>query len=195
LLQRIFYSDPGFFTINAVSGARFVRATALGCGGQGANWGGGGSLARSRFPVLTDGEAYEIRVGDTSTASELGDSFVRRIGGPYLVYADRGRGNGTGGRAANSIGDIKIDGQDGNSSTGFGGDPASDASMYAPVGISGSGYGKPSTYYYGRLTSDFGGGGLLSYSYRDNGEIAGTVGRPAGYGRVVMEYFNVDPGY
>lgn len=195
LLRRIFYSEPGFFTINAIAGAKFVRATALGCGGQGENWGGGGALARSRFPILVDEEAYEIRVGNTSTASILGDSFVRRIGGPYLVYADRGRGNGTGGKAANSIGDVKIDGQNSTSQTGVGGSPATDDAQYSPVGIGGVGYRNPINYYFGNLPSDFGGGGLLTYSYYNSGEIAGTVGYPAGYGRVVMEYFNIDPGY
>jgi len=196
LISRVYCKLKGPLTVNAASGALYGRATALGCGGQGANWGGGGALARSRFPVQTDGEAFNIQVGDVSTASPLGDSWVKRLDGTILVSADRGRGNGTGGRAANSIGDIKLDGQNGTSGTpSYGGNPASDEALFGSVGIGGFGVFAPGAFLSGILQADPGGGGLLSYIINDSGEINGTIAYPAGGGLVVFEWFNFDPGY
>ena len=194
LIRRVFYRDPvQDMTVTVEAGATFCRATALGCGGQGAVWGGGGALARRRFPI-SDGEALTLRVGNTSTASVFGDSYVKRQDGTVLVYADRGRGNGTRGLASNSIGDVRLDGSDGNSSAGRGGAPASDEGLYGPVVGTGYGY-RASGFYSGALQADPGGGGLLSYVFNNSGEIERTIAYPAGAGLVVLEYFNFDPGY
>jgi hypothetical protein len=187
LLGRACFKEPGAYNYTVPAGAKFVRASAQGCGGQGEQWGGSGALARSRVSV-TAGDNLKIQVGNTSTSSVLGDSFVKRNDDSVICYGDRGRGNGNRGLASNSIGDVTRDGAP--SASGVGGSPASDAADYACVGFSGVGAKSDSS-----VAADYGGGGH-TFTYNDDyGVLRNGAAWGAGTGLVVLEFFDSDPGY
>lgn len=186
LISRVYKKDPGSYNVAVPAGAKWLRASARGAGGQGDHWGGGAAMARSRVPV-TAGDNLIVQVGTLSTSSTPGDSFVKRNDGTPIVYADRGRGAGVRGKAANSVGDITRDGGDPGASSG--GAPATDAMDYAPV-LGGVLSASPTNQ-----VSDPGGGGLVATDLDENSIpiIVGTY--PAGPGIVCLEFFDSDPGY
>lgn len=195
LLGRVFYKDPGlssfvvpadFVTYSGVA-PKFVRAMCVGSGGQGDHWGGGAAFARSVAPV-TVGEALSIQTGNVGTASSLNDSFVKRASGQVIAYADRGRGSGVRGVAANSIGDVTRDGQPGGAN--FGGACASDAADYA-----GDGFGGVGSDYGHTIPADFGCGGHILGYVNEYGIDQGTVAWASGTGLVCLEFFDSNPGY
>lgn len=192
LYSRKFYAG-GTFNVTVPDGpgghsaAVWLRAHALGCGGQGDHWGGSGARARSRVRVMP-GDNLVIQCGLTSTATTIGDSWVKRNDGSVICYADRGRGNGNGGLASNSQGDVKFDGMAG--SGGHGGSPSSDAADYAPAGFGGTGYDISVP-----RSADYGGGGLIRTDVDETGQgiVVGAYG--GGLGLVCLEFFDSDPGY
>lgn len=193
LLARKWFTEPTIssgYDYTVPTGAAFVRATAVGCGGQGENWGGGGAFVRKVAPV-TPGENLKVYPGDTKTASTLGDSWLKRNDGTVICYADRGRGNGTGGQASLSVGDVKRDGAAGAS--GMGGAPGSDSSDYAGLTFGGTGMVQDPP---GPFTPpDYGGGGKQLPVYDEFGTYLGATAYAAGTGVVVLEFFDADPGY
>lgn len=198
LLLRRFFPDPGSFNLAVPAGATIARISAEGCGGQGDNYGGGGAFVRSVVSV-TAAENLRIQVGNTSTQSVSGDSFVKRNDNTtVLAYADRGRGNGQAGLASRSIGDIKRDGQNGLSSGGQYGTPAWDAGDFGALGFQGQGVYR---LVGGVTTNDAltgpGGGGHLTPYFDSNGVflINFASGAAAGAGQVAIEFFDINPGY
>lgn len=190
LLGRVFKKLPGQFTVTVPAGVAFMRAHALGCGGQGDQWGGSGAYARA-IVAVTPGEALTVQVGDCSTASTPGDSWVKRNDGTVIVYADRGRGDGDRGQALLSTGDVTRDGQDGNQNAGFeaGGALTADQNDYDPV----FGQGRGAEYTKTR-SGDYGCGGHR-FPQTLNGNFVGYVSWPAGTGIVCLEWFNANPNY
>lgn len=190
LIARRCFVDPGSVLITVPAIATIARLSAVGCGGQGEFYGGGGAFARSVVNV-TAGEALTVQTGNTSTASTPGDSGVRR-GSVWLVYADRGRGNSEAGLASRSIGDVKRDGQRGLSGSGTYGNPGSDAIDYGRLGFEGLGVYDPA----GGPTGP-GGGGHLTAFYDNNGVFVGNNASfaAAGCGQVTIEFFDINPGY
>lgn len=196
LLLRRFFADPGVFNLTVPAGATIARLAAGGCGGQGDSYGGGGAFARSIVNV-TPGESLQVQVGNTSTASSNGDSFVKRSGAT-LVYADRGRGNGEAGLASRSVGDIKRDGQRGLNGTTTFGAPASDATDFGSLGFQGVGVYRviSGSLSSNNLTGPGGGGHNTAY-YDDNGVFVAyyATNAAAGTGQVAIEFFDINPGY
>lgn len=190
LLGRMFKKLPGQYTITVPASVAFVRAHALGCGGQGDQWGGSGAYARAIVSV-TPGEALTVQVGDCSTASTPGDSWVKRGDGSIIVYADRGRGDGDRGQALLSTGDVTRDGQNGvvNGTSSHGGDMAINASDMDPVFGQGRGADFNST-----RSGDYGCGGLREVQTL-YGTFVGYVAFPAGTGLICLEWFNANPHY
>ena len=148
---------------------------------------------------MTPGENLIVQVGNTSTASPLGDSFVKRNDGvTVLCYADRGRGNSNAGMASNSQGDVTVDGSPGGA--GIGGAPTSDATDYFAVGFFGQGAENEPVHNGGTANpagygADYGGGGFVATDLDENGAgvILGAIG--AGSGLVCLQFFDSDPGY
>lgn len=200
LILRRFFADPGSFNLAVPAGATIARISAEGCGGQGDNYGGGGAFVRSIVNV-TAAENLRIQVGNTSTQSVNGDSFVRRNDNiTVLAYADRGRGNGQAGLASRSTGDIKRDGQGGLSSGGGqAGAPASDAGDFGALGFQGLGVYLMSggTITNSDALTGPGGGGHLTAYYDVNGIFLANFasGAAAGTGQVAIEFFDINPGY
>lgn len=190
LMGRAFFKVPGVYSRTVPAGAYFMRAVALGCGGQGDQWGGGGALARSLVAV-TPGENIKVQVGTTSSASIAGDSWVRRNDNTNICYADRGRGNGNRGLASNSFGDVTRDGSPGVS--GSGGDPASDLADFGTLGF--GGLGNKTSGDISHSAPNAGGGGALGPAADENGIFIGYVTFGAGGGMVALEFFNENPGY
>jgi hypothetical protein len=193
LLTKVF-SDEGVFTYVVPNDARikYIVAVAEGCGGMGDSQGGGGALVKNKIPI-TPGETLTIQVGKTSTASVLGDSFVRRANNTYIVYADRGRGNGNPGFALNSTGAVKRDGYNGAGAAATSGAPASDATDTKSAGLGGFGY----NYAQPQLSqgSDYGGGGRLYPRYDGGGDWTGDyTSDGAGSGFVRLEFYTGEPG-
>lgn len=195
LLGRIWYKDPGsysfvvpndFASFPGVAPA-FVRAMALGSGGQGDHWGGGSAFARKTAPVSV-GDALSIQCGAVGTASALNDSWVKRGNGASIVYADRGRGAGIRGVAVNSVGDVTRDGDPGGQD--FGGVCGSDAADYGSLGF----FGRGADYGWTRA-ADFGCGGHILGYVNEFGVDQGHVAWAAGTGLVCLEFFNADPGF
>lgn len=184
------FKVAGQFNFTVPAGANYMRASALGCGGQGDHWGGGAAFARSVVPV-TPTENIKVQVGDVSTASTPGDSWVKRNDGTTVIcYADRGRGNGSRGLAANSIGDVTRDGLPGNDSTGVGGSAPGDSGDFGAVGLSGVGTNAARTNAAGP-----GGGGKLQAVYDENNNFVKYIAYPAGQGGVRLEFFDTNPNY
>lgn len=188
LLSRVFKKTPGQYNVTVPAGATYMRAHALGCGGQGDHWGGSGAYAKSVVPVNA-GDNILVQVGDTSTSSTPGDSWVKRNDGTVVCYADRGRGVGTRGLASNSIGDVTYDGQDGDQFNSKGGAVTSDQNDYDPVFGPGAG-----ANWGGGITGFYGAGGHL-IAQTENGNFVGYVATPAGSGIVCLEFFNANPNY
>lgn len=193
LVSRAWFKTPGAASFVVPGGVTHTRAHALGCGGQGDQSGGGGAFAR-RTLAIPVGELLSIQVGNTSTAGISGDSWVKRPGGVVFIYADRGRGIGTGGQASLSIGDITLSGlpATNDGSTTIFGDPASDAALNNPVFGAGKGgkFGGPGSLY--GQSADYGGGG---YNRVYNADYSGFYAWvPAGTGIVCLEFYNGDPG-
>jgi hypothetical protein len=187
LISRKWFKEPGAYNFTVPAGAKYVRAIALGCGGQGGNWGGGGAYARSRVPV-TAGDNLKVQVGTPNTSSTPGDSWVERNDGSVICYADRGRGIGTRGLASNCTGDVVRDGNPGLSNAG--GAPASDAADFGALGFGGA-----AAHADFSVNADYGGGG---HTYQDNdetGTLQNFAAWGAGTGVVVLEFFDIDPGY
>lgn len=165
--------------------------TAQGCGAMGGDPGGGGAIVKSKVQV-TPGELLLIQVGKCSTASVLGDSFVKRANNTTIVYADRGRGAGSGGLAVNSTGDLKRDGFS-NSAVGVNrGAPSSDQGVDSSLGFGGFGY----THAQPNLlqAADPGGAGVLVPTYSGGAWTGGYTSDGGGVGSVCIEYYNNDPG-
>lgn len=199
LILRKFYPDPGTFDLTVPVGATIARLSASGCGGQGENHGGGGAFARSVVAV-TAGESLRIQVGNTSTASTPGDSGVRRgASGPWLVYADRGRGNSNPGLASLSIGDVKRDGQRGYTGQPTQeGRPGLDEADYGSLGFEGRGVYRviSGATSYGHITGPGGGGFLTAYYDLEGIYVIGWASHgSAGCGQVALEFFDINPGY
>jgi hypothetical protein len=196
LLFTKVFSEEGTFTyvVPNDNSIKFFVVTAEGCGGMGDSNGGGGAQVK-RKAAVTPGETLTIQVGKTSTASVLGDSFVKRANNTFIVYADRGRGNGNPGSIINSTGDVKRDGRSGggSSSDPTVGAPASDAADTKSVGMGGFGF----NYAQPNLSqgADYGGGGRLYPRYDSGGEWDGTyTSDGAGSGFIKFEAYNGDPG-
>jgi hypothetical protein len=193
LISRVWRKEPGTYNVTVPANAKFVRASAIGCGGQGDHWGGSGAGVRTRAAVNA-GDNLIIQVGDTSTAAVVGDSFVKYNDGTVICYADRGRGNGNAGQAALSVGDVRRDGAPGVS--GVGGSPTSDASEYGSMGFGGTGSNNHAQDSSSTLlAADYGGGGYQVAAYDVNGDFMGYTAFPAGTGLVVLEFFDSNPGY
>lgn len=182
------YLVPADFPALPGVAPKWMRALALGVGAQGSEWGGGGAFARSKV-IVQVAENLIIQVGTQSTGSTPGDSFVKRNDQWVIVYADRGRGAGPGGLAANSTGDVKRDGKPGAPNIGAGGDPASDDLDYGSLGLHGRGA------LYGQRGGDPGGGGRLHPLYDEYGNFIAYTATTAGAGLVCLEFFDADPGY
>lgn len=198
LIARKFFKEPGTFDFAVPASSTFVRASAVGVGGQGDGYGGGAAFARSRV-LVTPGENLKIRVGNPSTDNANGDSYVRRNDNiTNIVYAERGRGgvssgtNGAAGLAANSIGDIRRDGAE-RIAPNQGGAAATDASDYGAI-IMGPIQGNPS-----QVVVSPGSGGYRFYWLRSDGSWPGNpngyLAYNAGLGEVCLEFFNTDPGF
>jgi hypothetical protein len=186
LVALVYLLDAGSYNVPVPAGANWLRASAGGCGGQGDHWGGSGARARSTRTV-TPADNLLCQVGQVNTQTTNGDSFVKRNDGTVIVYADRGRGDGTRGTASNSFGDFTFDGADG--SVGGGGLPPSDAGDVYSLGFGGH---APSSSNI--QAADAGAGGLVATSTDENGVglVPGTFG--AGPGMLVLEFFDTNPG-
>lgn len=187
LLRNVWLKDPGSinYTVPNIQSYQWLVVSVLGCGGMGENSGGGGALAKSKVSI-SPGEVLRTQVGNVSTASVLGDSFVKRSNNVVIAYADRGRGNGQGGLASNSTGDLK---RDGVSTIGTSGHDLTDV---LSMGIGGVGY-----YYASNVdrAADPGGGGYLLPQYNSDHNWNGyysAVG--AGTGLVLLQFYDKDPG-
>lgn len=191
LMGRKWFKLPGNFNFAVPAGVYFIRASVLGVGGQGENWGGGSAFARAIFPT-TPTENLKIQVGRTAQADVPGDSWVKRNDNTVLVYADRGRGSSAPGLAINSVGDVRRDGTVGGTG-GVGGEPASDAADYGGVGFWGG--GARSEYNAPARAADYGGGGVGVNVYGEYSQLVGVTAYPAGGGLVCLEFFNANPGY
>jgi len=168
--------------------------TAQGAGGMGDADGGGGALVKSKVPV-TPGELLFAQVGKCSTASVLGDSFIKRADNTVIVYADRGRGNGNPGLAINSTGQLKRDGFAANASPSANrGSPSSDLDSLQSLGMGGLGYINAQGVLAFQA-ADPGGAGRLVPRYDSGGNWLGDyVARGAGTGTLAIQLFNGDPG-
>ena len=196
LLSRKWWKESGNFnyTIPADFGGvvpGFMRASLHATGGQSdEQWGGGSTFVLTRA-VVAPGQVLQLRVGRQSQGDENGDSYVRRAG-VYLAYAARGRGAGPGGLAADSIGDVKRDGQVA-SYGGFGiagGIPGSDENDYASLGF----FGRGATSNGSRAANP-GAGGRLHRFDDEFGNFAGYTASPTRPGRICLEFFDANPGY
>lgn len=185
LLFRRHFSTPGAFSIAAPEGAVWIRVSSSGAGGfkdDAPGWGGGGAFAFDAESSVSG--TYTVQVGDadharTAQNDALGDGWVKRPDTSVLVYADRGRPNGSGGLIANCTGSIKRAGT-ASTSTHGGASAGDDADLY-PLGFGGRGASSSVSAFYG------GGGGF------DLGHDVPTF--PANDGLVCVEFFSANPGY
>jgi hypothetical protein len=188
IIARTFWHFSGNFNVAVPVGATYMRAGALGCGGLSTEaWGGGGALARSLVPVVA-GENIKIQVGSVSTGGVGGNSSVLRNDNTIICLADRGRGVGAGGLAANSIGQVTRSGSAGASNAG--GASASDAADPFPMG-----FGSPGATVDQLTPAGPGGGGRLQGSYNVDSDPIGYWEYAAGPGLVCIEFFDKNPGY
>lgn len=197
LLGRTWQKLPGQFNLVVPTtfgkwpgkSAAYCRAHVMGCGGTGQYWGGSGARARGIFTV-TPGETLLTQIGVTSTASTPGDTWVKRNNGTLLLYADRGRGNGTQGLASNSFGDETYDGQPGNNSSGTGGG-LNDLGEYAEI----LNFAARGSDYQFTRASDPGGGGKGAAVTDPYSNVVGHTGWYGGQGIACYEWFNSNPNY
>lgn len=185
LIQRV-WVPVGALLVMAPAGSAWVRASAGGAGGfkdDAAGWGGGGAFAFAAEPCLA-GDSFHCQTGDTqftrtSSNTVSGDTWVKRGDLSVLVYADRGRPNGTAGASANCTGAITRSGVAGGTTQG-GSSAGDDADTY-PLGFGGRGASSALAAFYG------GGGGY------EAGHDFPTF--PAGSGRLCLEFYSSNPGY
>lgn len=199
LIQRVWKKDPGHYTVQVPQPASwdgvspvYLRAIARGCGGQGANWGGGGAYARSKVPVKPN-DTLLLQVGSLATADIPGDSWVKRSDGAVICYADRGRGNGNGGMGASCTGDVVGSGNPGGGTAQKGGASASDAAIFAGLDAGNFGYDNTGAGFL--RAADFGGGGHGLSNFNEVGAWMQFAAYGAGSGVVVLEFFASDPLY
>lgn len=186
LIQRLYLSEPGTaMTVIAPPGTAWVRVSVSPAGGfkdDADGWGGGGAFAFAQ-EVCAPAAVFHVQVGDTQHArpaanDALGDSWVKRADNTTLVYADRGRPDGSPGLAANSTGSIVRDGSAATSSHG-GASAGDDIDPWA-LGFGGQGANTTRAAWYGA------GGGHVSGFF-----LYPTF--PAGDGRVCLEFYQYDP--
>lgn len=170
---------------------KYAIITAQGCGAMGGDPGGGGAIAKSKVPI-TPGELLLIQVGKCSTASVLGDSFVKRANNTVIVYADRGRGAGPGGLAINSTGDLKKDGYSSSIALPLRGAPSTDELSVESLGFGGFGYQYAQTTLL--QAADPGGAGILVPTFSGGNFTGAYATEGAGTGSICIEYYNGDPG-
>ncbi len=171
---------------------KWAVITVQGCGAMGGDPGGGGAIAKSKV-LVTPGELLQIQVGKCSTASVLGDSFVKRANNTVIAYADRGRGNGSPGLAINSTGDLKKDGFSSSASPITNrGAPSSDQSIDKSQGFGGHGYSYAQPYL--AQAADPGGSGILVPLYSGGEWVGSYTTDGAGTGSVCIEFYNGNPG-
>ncbi len=189
LVGRKYFKTPGQVNYTVPAGATVCRAVLTAAGGQGENWGGSAALVKEKFGV-TPGENLKLQVGDTQTATTLGDSWIKRNDGTLIAYADRGRGNTNKGLASNSTGAVRRDGANGVDATPAGGLAPSDGSDTAPLGFGGLGSDGLTA-----PPADFGGGGHNTPQTDPGGVFFGYSRFLAGTGLICLEFFDIDPGY
>lgn len=194
LLLRKQFTEEGSYTYFVPNDSRYKYLVAYGqgAGGMGSSYSGGGALVKRKV-LITPGELLQVQVGKVSTQSVQSDSFVKRQDNTVIIYADRGRGNGAGGLAANSTGDIKRDGYAAGVPMETYGAPASDTNDLKSLGFGGFGI----RYAEDTLgqAADTGGGGLLIPTYYDVDTLTGYYqAQCAGNGKIVLEFYNADPG-
>lgn len=177
------WTSSGSYSFVVPTGVRNICAVCIGAGGGGARGttgdtvsvgaGGGGGLSYSNNIPVTPGETLTVFVGLKGSAGgtqdDGGNGGNTRIlrGGTEILRANGGFGgnwsSGDGGAGANTlgaIGDVKFSGgagDDGNSSTAWGGKTANYTSNGA--GASGVDYGKRGTALNGIDTLGVIGGG------------------------------------
>ena len=194
LIQRVWLDRPGSYNLVAPTGTAFVRAAAAGCGGfkdDADGWGGGAAFAFNKEAAAA-GATFTAQVGDPefsrpSANTTAGDSWVKRSNATNLVYADRGRPDGSAGLAANSTG---LTTRSGSAATGSaGGAGAGDAGDTAAMGFGGRG-ANPGTSEANldALAAWYGGGGG-----RRSARQVPII--PAGCGLVCVEFYTQDPRY
>ena len=185
LIRRVWFQEPGEYSVQAPADTTWVRASASAAGGfkdDVAGWGGGAAFAFDE-EACAELATFTVQVGDSqfcrpSADTVAGDSWVKRAGGSILVYADRGRPDGSPGLADNSTGSIARSG----SSAGMtqGGMAAGDDQDDFPLGFGGRGASTTAPAWYG------GGGGRVAGPYR-------WPLKPPGDGRVCLEFFRRNP--
>ncbi len=202
LVGRTWFKSPGAFQITAPSGARVIRAHAIGAGGYTTslsvgNYGGGAAFARSTRTCVPT-EIFNVQVGDVNytdgNGTSPGDSWVKRAAdSTIIVLADRGRGgngNTFKGYAVNSVGDVRRDGNPGSYSLGG----ASGTDVDDPFSLGLGGRGTTSGVNYAGYAPLYGGGGTAVQSLY-SGSTGYTYPCYAGGAVVVVEFFDADPGY
>lgn len=189
LISRTVFTTPGGVVIPVPLGATWIRAAAGGCGGfqdtVADQFGGGGAFALAQ-EACAYGATFIGQVGDSQYArpsanTTLGDSWIRRPDTSILTYADRGRPDGTPGQVANCTGSVKRAGSAPTSGQG-GASGGDDVDPY-PLGFGGRGASVQVAAWFG------GGGGNTSSSSFPSPLI------PAADGRLVVEFYLVNPGY
>lgn len=187
LLKRYCFHVPGgSYTKAAPAQTTHLRVTAMAAGGQGDNYGGSSAFVR-KVIACAPGDSITGYVGQVSQATTSGDTWVRK-NGVDIAYADRGRGTGPAGLAANSIGDLKIDGIPYTGLAGLG-DPVVDPSTFSLFPT-----GRPSDAGGGVSP---GAGGVNVAIYEDDGVtfVWWTSHLPAGPGRAFVEFYKGDPAH
>jgi hypothetical protein len=188
LLKRIVLILPTLTPVTIVTppNTAWVRAAVGGAGGfkdNAAGWGGGAAYAfTEEASSVASSPTFTIQVGDSqfcrpSANTIAGDSWVKRSNGTALVYADRGRPDGTPGMVANSTGAIMRGGTAAAST--HGGASGGDAGDTFDLGFGGRGASSSVSAYYG------GGGGF------ELGHDFPTF--PAADGRAVLEFYSRNP--
>lgn len=185
LLRRAWFLEPGLFDVVAPLGTTWIRASASPAGGfkdDVNGWGGGGAFAFDE-EACAELASFSVQVGDSqfcrpAANTEAGDSWVKRAGGTVLVSADRGRPDGTPGLADNCVGSVVRSGQ--AAAINQGGASAGDDGDALPLGFGGRGASATVAAWYG------GGGGRVSGSFK-------WPMKPAGDGRVCLEFFRRNP--
>lgn len=197
LKARKWFKSGGNFDFVVPAASKWCRLHLAPAGGYGDNNSGGGAFVRHRFPV-TVGENLKIQIGNPSTQTEASSSFVKRNDGTLIAYADRGRGNGNPGLAANSTGEIRRDGTPGGQDStagayfGYGGDCVGDDADLIQI------FGRLRGARYGAAvpavvrSAEPGGGGKIGY-YDDGGDGLHRLGHPGGAGLACFEFFDLRP--
>lgn len=184
LIKVVYFDEPGTYTVTAPAGTAWLRVGSGGAGGfkdDADGWGGGAAFAYSEEACLP-GAAFTVQVGDSQFArpsanTVAGDSWIKRADASVLVYADRGRPDGSPGLAANCTGVTKLDGSSATSDAG--GASAGDDSDPNPMGFGGRGASLTNAPWFG------GGGG------RFTGPYLYPLFPPAD-GRICLEFYSAN---